>query len=194
MCKLAAFELRDKTQFNSIPNDMPGYYKWWAKGRELQTILNKLGISFSEIETSLERDGDFYCIYVGVAIKESIRKRLNWHINQVNKSSNVKSGTLSTLRQTISSIVGENMLDNQATNDFIDKLVVEFHPVDLPIKSQLAKEYIHKIESNLLSGEHFYVLNIQENRHKLATEFGSKSTLMKLRKIARTINENGNNI
>lgn len=187
MSSIEAFKLRDKSQLYTIPGDKPGYYKWWANESELQIILNKLGIPLSEIQPSLERNGHFYCIYVGVAVKESLRDRLNWHVNQINKPSNVKSGTLSTLRQTISSIVGENMLDNQSTNGFIDKLVVEFHPVDLPIKSQEAKEYIKKIESGLLSGEYFYILNIQENRHKFANEYNSKSTLRKLRNAAKNI-------
>lgn len=189
MSKIDAFKLRDKSQLDTIPGDKPGYYKWWAKENELQIILNKLGISLDEIMPSLERKGDFYCIYVGVAVNESIRDRLNWHINQINKPTNVKNGTLSTLRQTISSIVGKNMLDTKATNDFIDKLVVEFHSVDLPIKSQEAKDYIHKIERDLLSGEHFYILNIQENKHKFATEYSSKSNLRKLRKTAKNIDE-----
>ena len=178
-----AYKLRDKDELKKIPNDKPGYYKWWADRDTLQIILDKLNMQFDGIKNYLEVKNGYYCIYVGVAIKESLQARLNWHINQINKPTNVKSGTLSTLRKTISSLVGKNMLDTDATNDFINKLLVEYYLFDDSIKSQTAKDKIHKIENDLLNCDTLYILNIQDNHHKLSP----KKELKKLRKIARQI-------
>ncbi len=180
---IQAYKLRDKTQLSKISNNKPGYYKWWATRESLDIILGKLNIKFKDIENYLEEKNGYFCIYVGVAIKESLKARLNWHINQINNPTNVKHGTLSTLRQTISSLVGKNMLDTKATNDFIDKLLIEYYLSDYPIKSQEAKDEIHKIEHNLLNGEELYILNIQDNHHKLSP----KKKICELRKIAKQI-------
>ena len=92
------------------------------------------------------RGVDYYYIYVGIAVKESIRDRLNWHINQHHTISSVKSGILSTLRQTISSLVAGNQFDEKTTNSLIDLLFVEYFPINLEIKSDKAKEKIENIE------------------------------------------------
>lgn len=173
--------LREKHNLDLIPNNKPGYYKWWADKAALQIILNKLDMNFDAVGAHLEKNGDMYCIYVGVAIKESLKARLDWHINQKHKYNQIKSGTLSTLRQTISSIVSSNMADEIATNEFIDKLTVEYYLYDYPIKSKLAFDEIHRIEQQLLTSNHLYILNIQGNSHPLAP----KNKLRELRKISK---------
>lgn len=180
---IQAYKLRNKDELNKIPNDNPGYYKWWAPKDTLQKILNKLNIQFEDIKEYLEEKNGYYSIYIGVAIRGSLRARLNWHINQINNPSNVKNGTLSTLRQTISSLVGENMLDTNATNDFIDNLLVEYYLSNNPIKSQEAKDEIQKIEYDLLNCNLLYILNIKGNHHKLSP----KKKLTELRKVAKQI-------
>lgn len=178
-----AYKLRNIEILNLVPGNKPGYYKWWAQKGELQAILDKLDISFCDVEEYLEERNGWYCIYVGVAIKESVQARLNWHVNQTHNPTNVQYGTLSTFRQTISSVVGSNMLDTQSTNDFIDKLVVAYYACDFAIKSQEAKEHIRNIEKELLNSNTLYLLNIQDNHHKLAP----RKKLTALRKQARQI-------
>lgn len=175
-----ATRLRDKENLLSIPQ-CPGYYKWWADRAALQIILNRLAMRFEDISSHLEMKGDIYCIYVGVAIKESVRARLDWHINQKHTYTPVKCGTLSTLRQTISSIVGTSMADENATNEFIDKLTVEYFLSEQPIKSAAAFDEIHTIERQLLSSNYLYILNIQDNKHVLAPT----KQLRELRKQAK---------
>ena len=177
-----AKELRKPENLARVPGDKPGYYKWWADRKSLDIILNALDIEFATIEPFLEERGGLYCVYVGIAVKESIQKRLDWHINQHHSNSHVKSGTLSTLRQSISSIVAHNQHDEEAANAFIDKLTVEFFPLELTIKSTEAKEAIHAIERRLLS-EHLHLLNIQENKHPNAKSI--KQKLKKLRKESK---------
>ena len=165
---ISAAILRNKDNLKAIPGDRPGYYKWWANKAELLIILRKLSIQFDEICNSLEQKNDRYCIYVGVAIKESLRNRLNWHVNDRHDVNRVKNGTVSTLRKTISSLVGNDATDKLATNEFIDKLFVEYFLSEKPIKSQEATNELRDIEKRLLGSEHLYILNIQENRHPLA--------------------------
>ena len=153
---------RDKKTLQVIPNDKPGYYRWWAEMPEFYLILRALDIDYEDIAGKvLEVDG-LYSIYVGIAAKESIRNRINWHINDIHTASRVKSGTLSTFRQSISSIVSHNQYDKDATNKFIDKLSIEFFPIDCQIKSEEAIQELDKFEKYLLT-KNLYVLNIKDN-------------------------------
>lgn len=173
--------LRDPAQLSKIPNDKPGYYKWWATKKDTIRIFDGLGLNFSDYKQDLESNEGLYCIYVGIAIKESIRDRLDWHINDRHNKSAVKNRTLSTLRQSIASVIAGNQYDKEATNSFIDKLKVEYVALDFPIKSEEAKVEIHRMEKDLL-GKSLRVLNIQENHHAKATEI--KKKLRQLRKSA----------
>ena len=179
---IKASSLRDKEQLKSI-SSLPGYYKWWAAQSELDVILKALNIQFSDIENALEIKDGLYCIYVGIAVKESVRARLDWHLNDKHTASQVLNGTLSTLRQSISSIVAGNQFDKEATDSFIDKLFVEYFYCDEAIKSETTKHKLHETEKKLLA-EYLRVLNIQENHHSLSTPI--KTALKELRKQSRT--------
>lgn len=178
---IKASSLRNKDNLKSI-SSLPGYYKWWAAKSELEVILKALNISFSEIENALETRNDLYCIYVGIAVKESVRNRLNWHVNDKHTVSQVRSGTLSTLRQSISSIAAGNQYAKEATDTFIDKLYVEWFYSNNPIKTEAAKNELHEIEKQLLA-EYLRVLNIQDNHHFLSGSI--KSKLKNLRKKSK---------
>lgn len=142
--------LRNKENLNAI-SPLPGYYKWWALKSELEVILNVLNIQLSEIENALEFKDGMYCIYVGIAVKESVRNRLNWHVNDNHSAFQVMNGTLSTLRQSISSIIVKNQYDKESTDSFIDKLYVEWFYSTNPIKSEAARNELHKVEKELLA-------------------------------------------
>lgn len=174
--------LRDKNELNKI-EERPGYYTWWASGKELDFILQKLNLSYSDLEFVLEWKDYAYCIYVGIAEKGSLRSRLNWHINDAHTPSRVENGTLSTLRQTIASIVAGDQYDKNATDEFIDKLFVEWVYSDNPIKSQAAKTELHEIEQKLMK-RYLRILNIQGNHHPYSVL--TKDKLKTLRKQSRT--------
>lgn len=182
----SAKDLRSKINLKEVPN-CPGYYKWWAIKGDVLLILNSLGVGVTddiigEIEKKEINGKIYYCIYVGIAVRESLRSRLNWHINQVNKPNNVASGTLSTLRQSIAALFGKDMADNDATNRFIDKLQVEYFSSKHEIKSQAAKNEIEAIENNMMK-EHLCILNIQKNKHYAASSI--VKSLKSKRKEAR---------
>ena len=175
---ISAKQLREKIDIE----EKPGYYKWWAQKNEFDYLLKKLNINFEDIEDSLEIKDNLYCIYVGIAVNESVADRLNWHINDKHSLSKVKHKTLSTLRQTISSIISNNQADEAGTNEFIDKLKVEYYLLDYQIKSEKAKSEIKAIEDDLLQKK-LYILNIQDNHHPL-----SKPIKIKLKKLRKDSN------
>ena len=74
---ISAKQLREKID---IENKL-GYYKWWAQKEEFDILLEKLDINIDDIKNSLEIKDNLYCIYVGIAVNESVGDRLNWHIN-----------------------------------------------------------------------------------------------------------------
>lgn len=172
-----AKKLRENDYVRDIPNNMPGWYKWWAPQKALKILLDSPYISkkyYSDLLPNLTTkniDGTrYYYVYVGIAVKESIRERLNWHVNQHHSKSSVESGFLSTLRQTISSLVAGNQYDENATNKLIDMLIIEYYPVDKSVKSKQAKEEIEKIEKEELANN-MLPLNLKDNKNSIIKDY-----------------------
>lgn len=182
-----ARDLRDKEKLKKIPHDRPGYYKWWANESELNDILDALGEKNTGIQWETRHAPDNpdkvqYCIYIGIAVRESVRSRLNWHVNQISTRSNIQHRTLSTLRQTVAALIGDSMADDRKTNDFIDKLTVEYFLSEYSIGSKSAIDHIKEIEDSYLQNSaNLYILNIQGNKHKKSYA----KDLIKRRKYAR---------
>lgn len=120
---------------------------------------------------------DLYCIYIGIAEKESIGNRLDWHVNQEHKQSAIKSGFLSTLRQSLSSLLSHNQKNEEATNEFIDNLYIEFFEV-----TEEAEGELRKIEKEAME-KYLYILNIHGNHHSKVGEI--KKKLKELRKAGK---------
>lgn len=174
---ILAKDLRKTELIKTIPKDKPGWYKWWASKEVLEKLLNSKYIEKEYLScllphlTNKNIDGiKYYYIYVGIAVKESIRDRLNWHINQHHTISSVKSGFLSTLRQSISSLAVGNQFDEETTNNLIDLLFVEYFPINLEIKSDEAKEKIENIEKKELS-ENVIPLNLKDNKNVILKDY-----------------------
>jgi hypothetical protein len=177
--------LRNKKELADVPNDRPGWYRWWAREPKVRALLDSNFLAqkyFDKLAANLPKgEGDlheYYYIYTGVAAKDSIRSRLNWHINQHHTESAVKHGTLSTLRQSLSSLVAGNQRDEKATNDFIDALTVEYFPLEYQIKSPEAKQYLERNENHEME-KYMLILNIQNNNRSEIHDF--KKALSKLR-------------
>lgn len=172
-------QLRTKGALQQVPNK-PGYYKWWANQDDFKTIIDKLDVQYGTIEPYLDKSADdaLICIYIGIAAKESLRKRLDWHINDPHTESRVKNGTLSTLRQSISSVIKGNQFDKDATNDFMNRLYIEWFEIDAPIKSEKAKMELHTVECTAMKN-YLYVLNIQDNKHKAAKPIKTQLKLIR---------------
>lgn len=143
----------------------------------MQLLLNSNYINDKYLKTLLPylttkkiKGRKYYYIYVGVAIRESIQSRLDWHVNQHHTKTSVESGFLSTLRQTISSLVAGDQYNEEATNDLIDMLVIEYYRIDLPIKSDEAKEKIEAIEKSELANN-VIPLNLRDNKNMVVKGF-----------------------
>lgn len=177
---LSVIEIRSNVK-KYIP-DISGYYKWWANKETLFELLTKLGLPLKEYSDYLEYSDGLYCIYVGVATKRTLRSRIDWHINQKHTIGNVKNGVLSTLRQTISSVMASDMYAEDETNLFLNKLKLQVFPTSHVGNRELATQEISKIEKGLLSGQNYlYLLNIKENKHPHAIN----RLLKKIRKDAK---------
>lgn len=175
--QVSAKVLRNREEIFKVPNNLPGWYKWWVPEEMLGIILNSPYINneylktISPYLTTKKIDNrNYYYIYVGVAIKGSIRSRLDWHINQKHSKSSVKSGFLSTLRQSISSLVCGNQYNEEETNNFIDNLIIEYYPINLKIKSKEAKEKIEAIEKQEIN-KNVLPLNIRDNKNNVLKEY-----------------------
>jgi len=191
-----ARELRgDKESFTDVikkhPNlDRPGYYRWWAKKDELEKLFNtklldKKYLDLIKLKPSGKGELEsYYHIYTGVAIKESLYDRLNWHINQKHTENAIKYGILSTLRQSISSLIydGKQEQAEETTNKFIDELKVEYFPLDHEIKSDEAKIIIEAKEKEDINN-YILILNIKGNKKNELKDF--KNDLKQLRKQSR---------
>lgn len=177
-----AHDLRNRDNLLKIPNDKPGLYTWWAEEKDFQYLLERLGVAKDDIDEYVIKENGLYCIYVGIAVNESIRSRLNWHVNDSHTSSRVKHGTLSTLRQSISSLVLRNQYDKEGTDRFIDKLKIDFTVYDSPIKCCKSKASIGDKEREMLR-KNLFILNIKDNNHPCAIDI--KRKLKQIRKESK---------
>lgn len=176
-CKLRPHNKRLSDDMQKVPNNRPGWYRWWAPKAALEPLLNSRHISKKYMDEFLQRlqrrkykQDTYYCIYVGVAVKGSIRSRLNWHVNQDHTESAVQNKALSTLRQSISSLVAGDQYDKKATDKLIDQLLIEYCAIDDPIKSEKAKKRIEQIESDEVKNN-LLPLNIKGNKQKILKPF-----------------------
>ena len=174
---IQAKKIRTPQGCNLIPNDKPGWYRWWAPKPALDELLGQYK-GYGDLLPHLTCKDEQYLIYVGIAVRESILARLRWHIIPTVPQTlpNVRSGRLSTLRQSISSLVGRDQLDTQATDNLIDQLTVEYFPCPHPIGSQEAKDFIEECELKELENN-AVPLNIQNNGH---THIQAFKTYLKL--------------
>ena len=140
----------------STVDNCPGYYFWWFREDCVKDLLAPLpGVNYSQLTS--DRNG-YVALYVGIAENEPLVDRALWHIRQKHTPSNVNTKYLSTLRQTISALLGEDMTQSErAVNDFMDKnCELEWIPTE-------SGEEAKAKEKEELS-THYYPLNIRDNK------------------------------
>lgn len=141
---------------SSLPT-APVVYKWWFY--EVPSAI----ISYVDMSRIVTKDIDgkkYYLLYVGVGI--SCQGRFSWHIIQHHTRSSVQSGFLSTLRKTVSALLGLDMTRSENNvNKYIDECYLEweFYPGE-------TKTDLEKRETCLLKSGYF-PLNIQKNISEL---------------------------
>ena len=157
----------------------PGTYRWWFH----EQCLKDLDLSNTNLK-STTIDGELYfALYFGIAVKETIRQRLNWHINQNHSTSNMKSGTISTLRLSLCALLLQNNLNKtilnseSVVNSFIDNnCIVEWMPYALGTESQIRSDELYE-----LAQSYWYPLNIQNNKKNDSAKLCYYKKLKRLR-------------
>ena len=114
------------------------------------------GVDYELIDKEEINDKQYWCLYFGVS--SDLEQRFYWHTTQAHSATAIKSGTLSTLRQTICALLKINQSDataKQKVDDILDECYWEWYATS---SIEEAKE-IEKEE--LKNG--YYPLNIQNN-------------------------------
>lgn len=159
-----------RTSLKSLPHE-PVVYQWLFPSIP-KIILKRSDIDVAKIEYRDIKGRRYYVLYLGIGI--DCQQRFGWHITQHHTPLNVKYGTLSTLRRTLSAILGIDMTKSEnAVNDLMDTCYIEWNLYPGKAKSDLEGE-----ETCLLD-KWYYPLNIQKN-YMISKEW--KKELCRLRK------------
>ena len=135
---------RTQLKFINLPKDS-GVYFWYISSEG----ASKLGI---KVEKCFQKENK-YLIYIGLA--KSIKQRLEWHCFEKNRKSNIKSGFLSTLRQTLSALIVGNM-------NHSEKIINKFMDNYMEVEFEIRKDY-KEYEKKLIS-EYNLPLNLRGNK------------------------------
>ena len=139
----------------------PGYYIWWFEKEAAESLIEDMDEWLTDKGKLLTRkfdDLEYVALYFGIS--KNMRGRIRWHASQKHTSSTVSKGFLSTLRQTLSALLGSPMSKScQIINKFIDdNCIWEWAYTDTP-------EEARQIELETLSqnSPYYYPLNVEAN-------------------------------
>ena len=144
---------------NNMIKALPGIYRWWFQEDAAMMILNQLpNINRNMIQKREINKKLCFALYFGIS--KDLKGRIKWHTCQHHTTSSVKSGFLSTLRQTLSSFLNTDMTKSEnILNKFIEENCywewdyTETHQDAIDIEKQ-----------ELSSCSYYYPLNISNNR------------------------------
>ena len=163
-----------KEKLGDEAKNNPGCYKWWAEKDDVEKLLSKILYGdekhkniFSETDFNeiLEKEENFYCIYVGKA--NNLYDRLRNH---------AKNTETSTLRRTICSLTcnqDDSLKEiNSTVDEWLGKFRLQYFPLFKSERTAIeesGKQTIYKLkdtekELSLLDLEYFF---INENFHIL---------------------------
>lgn len=152
-------ELREKLHTKNYNiQHKGGVYCWWFKKEAAERLISVLSLSEDE-KTRIQRrtidDHEYWALYFGIS--SDMLERAKWHIIQHHSESTVKYGTLSTLRKTISALLGVHISKSEdKVNGFLDKYCYWEWEYD--------DNYKQRETNELSSRNRCYPLNIQENK------------------------------
>jgi hypothetical protein len=160
---------------STIKRGSSGVYCWWFKKEAAEKLISKLSINNTEqarISKCTIDKKEYWALYFGIS--EDMLGRAKWHILQKHSASVVKYGTLSTLRQTISALLGVDMSNSEeCVNKFIDDNCYWEWEYDY-------NNYKLRETNELSSITKCYPLNIQENKTVRKEVIESLSSLRKM--------------
>lgn len=92
-----------------IPTE-PGVYFWYVT----KSGAHKLGLDVQDCT----QENNLFLVYVGLA--QNLNQRIDWHLNDSHSISSIKSGFVSTLRQSLSALlVGEMVTSKEVVDHFM---------------------------------------------------------------------------
>jgi predicted GIY-YIG superfamily endonuclease len=138
-----------------------GVYYWYITERGAK----QMGVDISEC---LEKDHK-YLVYIGLA--KNLNERLDWHYNDKHAPSSIKSGFVSTLRQTLSALLVGEMV---TAKTIVDKFIREEMRVEYELYSNYKEKELQLIKSHNLP------LNLKNN-----TKHPFYKTLKQARKLSK---------
>ncbi len=150
-------DLKEKDpKFLSVAKE-PGVYRWWFPRDLAEKLLKPLAdVDTKQISKEIVDGGEYWCLYLGIA--KDLRQRIRWHACQKHSPSAVKHGFLSTLRQSISALLGLDQTMSAAdVSDVLEKCYWDW----CPTATKGDAEDIEKVQ--LISG--YFTINIQGNKN-----------------------------
>jgi hypothetical protein len=143
-------------------NNCPGVYRWWFREDVAQRLLSNLPqVDTKRISKRILDDGNhcYWTLYFGIS--KNLKQRIVWHITQQHTRKSVESGFLSTLRQTISALLNQDMTKCKCQDDvnsIMDACYLEWEYVG-------TEEDADDIETKELSQSlYIYPLNVAKNK------------------------------
>lgn len=121
-----------------------GVYYWYITKQG----ADQLGIDVGGCKVKNNK----YLVYIGLA--KNLNERLNWHYNDKHSLSAIKSGFVSTLRQTLSALLVGEMV---TAKKIIDKFLRE----EMEVEYEVCKNYREKELQLIIS--HNLPLNLKNN-------------------------------
>ena len=123
-----------------------GVYYWYVTKQG----ADKLGIDVTNCKVKNSK----YLVYIGLA--KNLNERLNWHYNDKHSPSGIKSGFVSTLRQTLSALlVGEMVTAKEVVDIFLRE--------EMEVEYEICKDYKEKELQLIIS--HNLPLNLKNNNY-----------------------------
>ena len=158
-----------------------GIYKWYAPEETLKKLCKDFPSLIEEVEndekpnSKLEYNGrTYYLVYIGTA--KYMQRRLLPHVNS-HTSEDIENSTISTLRQSISSLIAGNQNNNDDTNNIIDTMLIKYECFDNSLGT---------LEEDLIK-QYNPILNIQHNKPNSPEKIRFKNYLRRLRTSAREV-------
>ena len=153
-----------KNGFRGLNNEK-GIYCWWFDEEITKSFIEVLNegvvcysskISLYNLRSCTFEGKEYYALYVGSASRGSIKERLKGHINQSPTPSVIANEALSTLRHTITALLG---IEASKGEDAVNQLMDEHCVVEC---WEIPQDKIEDYEKNAII-EGACLLNIQNN-------------------------------
>ena len=155
--RMSVKELRQ--QLVVVTSNDPVIYQWWFRLDGASMLLAAIGEDHQNVKIARDiiQGNEYLGLYAGKG--KSCRQRFDWHIRQHHDARTVRHGFLSTLRQTLSALLGYNAVDAE---DAVNKFIDEYCYLDWTCYPRCSKEQLSELEEERIHGGYF-PLNIQSN-------------------------------